>query len=257
MSEVKLLLGDCLELMKDIPDGSIDAVITDPPYNVGKDYGKNGDNRQDYKKWCSLWIEECFRTTKDTGIVCIKNITRNLPVMFCEMDKHGTIINQIIWRNVSANHSKKSFWNAYESILVYSKTNEYVFNTYIETQEVSKPSWSKKRRERQKNQMRDIWDDIKNVYSGSVNHPEVIHADDGSKRKAHPCQQPIGLSARIIRFFTNDGDTILDLFTGSGTTGVACVQTGRNFIGMEIEPKYFEIAKKRIHDAQQQMRLPI
>jgi site-specific DNA-methyltransferase (adenine-specific) len=71
----------------------------------------------------------------------------------------------------------------------------------------------------------------------------------------HPAQKPEKLMTKLIMLFSNEGDTILDPFMGSGTTGVACVQTGRNFIGCEIDPGYFKIAEKRIHDAQQQMRL--
>lgn len=235
--------------------GSVDAVITDPPYNIGKKYGSGIDNREDYRSWCSDWIYECFRVVSPCGIVALKNISRHIPLMFAEMEKHGTLINQVIWRNVSANHNKRSFWNAYESILIYSKSSDYVFNTYAQTQEVSKPSWSKERRARQKNQLRDIWDDIKNVYSGSVRHPEVILAGDGSYKKAHPCQQPTDLPKRLIVFFTNDGATVLDPFLGSGTTGVACVQTRRNFIGIEIDEEYYHIAKKRIAEAQQQPSL--
>ena len=73
----------------------------------------------------------------------------------------------------------------------------------------------------------------------------------------HPSQKPIQLMRMLVEKFTNPGDTILDPFMGSGTTGVACVQTGRNFIGIEIEPKYFEIAEKRIAEAQLQMRMPV
>jgi DNA modification methylase len=73
----------------------------------------------------------------------------------------------------------------------------------------------------------------------------------------HPCPKPLKFVKWLIKKGSKEGDTILDPFMGSGTTGVACVQTGRNFIGCEIDPGYFKIAEKRIHDAQQQMRLPI
>jgi len=257
LGDITLYRGDCLEVIQTLESESVDAVIADPPYNVGKDYGETLDRRKDYREWCEKWITQSFRVTRDIGIVSVKNIVRNLPIMFAEMDKHGDLINQVIWRNVSANHNKRSFWNAYESILIYSADEFYTFNTYAQTQEVSKPSWSKERRERQKNQMRDIWDDIKNVYSGSVNHPEVIHADDGTMKKAHPCQQPIDLPKRIIEFFTKEDYIVLDPFMGSGTTGVACVQTGRRFIGIEIDQKYFDIAVKRIEKAQLQIRMEL
>ena len=77
------------------------------------------------------------------------------------------------------------------------------------------------------------------------------------KKRVHPTQKPIELMVKIIEDFTHKGDTILDPFMGSGTTGVACVQTGRNFVGIEIDPTYYAIAEKRIKDAQMQMRLPL
>ena len=75
--------------------------------------------------------------------------------------------------------------------------------------------------------------------------------------KVHPAEKPIGLMKQILENYTNEGDTILDPFMGSGTTGVACVQTGRNFIGIEIDPEYFAIAEKRIKEAQMQLRLEL
>ena len=77
------------------------------------------------------------------------------------------------------------------------------------------------------------------------------------EERYHPTQKPLSLMVWVIENYTSPGDTVLDCFMGSGTTGVACVQTGRNFIGIELDPKYFAIAEKRIHDAQQQMRLPL
>ena len=85
----------------------------------------------------------------------------------------------------------------------------------------------------------------------------LLQAGEKGLPKFHPMQKPIALMKYLIERFTQPNDTILDPFMGSGTTGVACVQTGRNFIGIEIEPKYFEIAEKRIAEAQLQMRMPI
>lgn len=242
---VELHLGDCLEIMKAMPDESVDLVLTDPPFNVGKRYGTS-DNRKDYPSWCADWIAECFRITKKTGVISIKNIVRNLPLMFLEMGKHGSLINQVIWRNTSANHSKGGFWNDYESILIYSKSSSFTFNTYAQTQPMRKPSWNKDRRSREKGQMRDIWDDITRVYTGSVVHPEAVLMGDGTKKKLHPCQQPIDLSVRQILFLSNAGDTILDPFMGIGTTGVACVKNSRGFVGIEINERYFLEAQDRI-----------
>ena len=90
-----------------------------------------------------------------------------------------------------------------------------------------------------------------------VMHGGVVNADGLSGDRVHPTQKPMVLMRRILLDYTNEGDTILDPFMGSGTTGVACVQTGRNFIGIEIDRTYFEIAKKRIEQAQLQIRMPI
>jgi len=79
----------------------------------------------------------------------------------------------------------------------------------------------------------------------------------GNEKRYHPTQKPFGVMKWIVENYTNPGDTILDPFMGSGTTGIACIQTGRNFIGIEIDPKYYEIAENRIAEAQLQMRMPI
>ena len=90
------------------------------------------------------------------------------------------------------------------------------------------------------------WSQMIGVYDDRLIYPPV-----------HPFEKPVSLIERLLRIYTNPGGLVLDPFMGSGTTGVACVQTGRNFIGIEIDPKYFAIAEKRIRDAQQQLRLPL
>ena len=195
MSEVKLLLGDCLELMKDIPNGSIDAVITDPPY---PDYYAN-----EYKY-------------KD-----------GLLDFLMELDCR----QMIFWT------AKVDFPLDYTAVHIWDKW-------------IGCGSMYERIFERNGGKAYKIF---KYVVIGNEYRCKIA----GDIHTGHPSQKPIKLTKRLINDFTKENDTILDPFMGSGTTGVACVQTGRNFIGMEIEPKYFEIAKKRIHDAQQQMRLPI
>ena len=117
------------------------------------------------------------------------------------------------------------------------------------------PRWGKWSTE-PKGQLLDYWSDIPPVYAGSIRHKEAI-MQPGTNKKAHPTQMPVGLATRAIVFSSDTDDTILDPFMGSGTTGVACVQTGRNFIGIEIDRNYYEIAEKRIKEAQMQLRLGI
>lgn len=201
MNEVKLILGDCLEVMKTIPDKSVDAVITDPPYGLDDKWtGGTWFTKGVYKdgvKWDHK-IDNDFilELTKYNPCVIFGGNYYELPPSRC----------WLMWDKPNAVPTMAQFELAWTNI--------------------DKPS---------------------NKYLHSVN---------GWKRE-HPTEKPESLMRWVIENYTSKTDTILDPFMGSGTTGVACVQTGRNFIGIEIDPKYFAIAEKRIKDAQQQMRLPI
>lgn len=232
--------------LSNIPDNSVDLVFADPPFNVGKKYGgkASNDRRDDYYEWCAAWIAECFRVLKPTGSMYLMTISRHVFKMGCEMEKHGAFVSKVEWRNVSASQSKRGFWSSTQSVLVFGKTNDYKFNTYAQTR-TGIVAWSAKRREKAKGQLLDYWDDIPFVYSGSIRHPEAI-LEPGTKRKMHPAQMPIALASRCILFSTDEGDVVLDIFNGSGTTGVAAMKSKRKFIGIEKEPKYFEMAKERI-----------
>ena len=204
--DYKLYLGDCLEIMKSIPDKSIDAVITDPPYNVGLSYNTHDDSMSNYLSWCSNWYTELNRVSDCIFISCgIVNLET-----WAKIAKPKWVL---AWLKEGAmGRSPFGFCN-WEPILFYGKS--------------------------QTNKKTDVF-----------KAPIIVRDDTGN----HPCPKPIKWASGLISY-TNDKSTILDPFMGSGTTGVACIQTGRNFIGCEIDPGYFKIAEKRIHDAQQQMRL--
>ena len=209
---VTLYLGDCLEVMKSIPDKSIDAVITDPPYNLGIDYGKlTNDTRTDYSEWCNKWFTELERVCR--GTIAISCGVVNLGLW----NKIKEPLWTLCWHKpFSVSHGAFGFSN-WEPVIIYGKTGK---------------------NERQS----DYFD-------------ATFVKDDSTK--GHPCPKPVKWGIGLSKIVSKKGFTILDPFMGSGTTGVACVQTGRNFIGIEIDEGYFKIAEKRIHDAQQQMRLPI
>jgi DNA modification methylase len=236
--------ADCREVLPHLT--GVDCVVTDPPFNVGKKYGDGHNDRKDnYREWCAEWIAECFRLLKPTGTVYVMTIARHLEWKMPLMAKHGVFVSLIPWKNVTASHDKRRYWNAYQPIMCYGKTEAYKFNTYAQVRELPKPSWQDARAERQKGQLLDWWDDIPLVYAGSVVHPEAI-LNPGTCEKAHPCQMPTGIATRAILFSSDARDTILDPFMGSGTTGVACVRLGRRFIGIEIHEPYCKIAVERI-----------
>jgi adenine-specific DNA-methyltransferase len=255
-----LHLGDCLEIMRGMDAGSVDLVFADPPFNVGKKYGSDngsGDKRTDYYQWCDLWITECFRVLRDTGTFYLMTLDQHLEKKFPMMGSHGVFINLVKWRNVSANHGKKQYWNISQPILVYGKTEDYKFNTYAQVRrpDQARDIWGKARSERAKRRLFDYWDDIPLVYAGSVVHPEAI-LEPGTNRKLHPCQMPIALPERALLFSTDMGDTILDPFGGLFSTGMACQKHNRNFIGIEKNKRYFETGQNRIENAAAQPLLP-
>jgi adenine-specific DNA-methyltransferase len=247
--------GDCLKIMKGLPSESVDMVFADPPFNIGKKYGgkSNTDSRSDYYEWCASWIAEGFRLLKPTGTFYLMTIPRHVFRMGIEMEKHGVFINKVEWRNVSALHNKRGFWSSTQPIIVFGKTDKYKFNTYAQRRKITQLRWGCYSSKPQ-GQLLDYWDDIPFVYAGAIAHPEAILVP-GTHKKVHPTQMPINLAVRCILFSTDVGDTVLDPFSGSGTTGVACIKLDRCFIGIEREGEYVELSRKRWAKAHQQPSL--
>lgn len=259
LGDCTLYRGDCLEVLPTLTTGIVNVVFADPPFNVGKNYRSTKDNMssEEYKAWCDCWISWCFNAIQRLGTFYLMTLDRHLEWLLPIMARNGIYINIVHWRNVAANHTKRQFWISTQPIVVYGKTDEYLFNTYGQTRKIKNENlrWGGYSTG-PKGQLLDYWDDIPFVYAGSISHPEAIIKAD-SNEKEHPAQMPIGLPKRATLFSTNIGDTVLDPFMGIGTTGVACVQTGRKFIGIEIDPHYFNIAVKRIKEAQLQIRMEI
>ena len=230
--KVELHLGDCLEIMRSMPDKSVDAVITDPPYGTNDGAGKvirRGNTDTDFsvldwdKDLPTDYIKELSRIMKDDTWGAI--FTDNIAI--------GEIWQTLINNGLSPRNT--FYWVKYNK----APTPRANFKSCIETAVV----FTKGRTT------------IK--WNGGGNQANYIEMPFVSGKDAglHPTQKPVKLMKHFIELFTKEGDTILDPFMGSGTTGVACVQTGRNFIGCEIDPTYFAIAEKRIAEAQLQERL--
>jgi len=207
--DVELYLGDCLEVMKDIPDGSVDAVITDPPYGNETQYESYVDTKDNLIKLIDGFMPIVFRVTNRALITCgVANIQRYPQVDWI-----------LSWTTAAGTGSSKWGFCCWQPILAYGKD----------------PFLS----------------------SGKGRRPDTFVFGKPSDKFMHPCPKPIEVMKWIIERGTFEGDTILDPFMGSGTTGVACVQTGRRFIGIELNKEYFEIAKNRIAEAQLQTRMEI
>jgi len=210
---VQLHLGDCLEVMRSMPDKSVDAVITDPPYGMKLDTDYSGIDNGRGKKYQKI----------------IGDFERFDPSPFLKIGNR-----HIFWGAQYFCHSlpETGGW------LVFNKRGN------------GKPS------EICFGDCELAWCDVMQSVRMYSEQWHGYYRTEKAGGGLHPTQKPVGLMKWCIEKFTHEGDTILDPFMGSGTTGVACVQTGRNFIGIEIDPTYFAIAERRIKEAQMQPRLP-
>lgn len=254
-----VICGDCLEILKKMPASSVDLVFADPPFNVGKAYQ---DKRGNYYQWCDEWIGLCFRALKPTGSFYLMTINKHLGHMMQSMDIRGVFIDQIIWDTSSPLGGDRRFALNYQPILIYGKTDNYIFNpkaqmlkrTIVVTRKVAKAKPHLV--EGYMGRMGNIWSDIGFINGGCMARKEAVLADD-SKKKAHPCQMPIALAERAILFSTNECEVVLDPFMGSGSTALAAIRTDRRYIGIELEQRFVDIANERIRAEQLQLKLDL
>ncbi len=231
---IELYLGDCLEYMKSMSDKSVDAIITDPPYGFGLYKTDIAINSSVYSKWI-----------KDYKTVSLFGYPEEMVQICIEIGRKPDE-----WITWSASNKLGGFGK------YLPRTTEVIaiWGNIPNPRLVKRPraidAWGRRLAAKRglsikKAQERDIWFDSKPGVS--INH----HLQN------HPNEKPLSLMIKLIIMLTNSGDTVFDPFMGSGTTGVASVQLGRNFIGCEIDPGYFAIAEKRIKQAQQQILLPL
>ena len=218
---MKIILGDCIKEMRKLPENSVDLIVTDPPYNIGINYGKNKDklSQDDYIKWCIKWIKQCERVLKRNGSLYIINKQESNARVMCEINRQTKLIFKrwLIWfcpTNIGC--SPKNWTPATRAILFYVKGNRYKFNL----------------------KEGEVIDDVINF--------NLVKNTSKEKVPGFPNQIPEKLIKLLVELSSNKGDIVLDPFFGIGTTGVVCKRLNRNFIGIEINPKYVKIAKKRL-----------
>ena len=234
--------GDCLELLKEIPDGSVDMVLCDPPYGTTA------------CKWDSvipfepMW-EQLNRIIKPNGAILLFGSEPFSSAL--RMSNIKNFKYDWIWeKEQGANFMlcKYQPYKVHEIISVFSKATHNYFPQMTD----GKPYVSGK------GTSGDITGNVPKVQTKNdgKRYPRSIQKFCTEKSKSkHPTQKPVALLEYLIRTYTNEGETVLDFTMGSGSTGVACVNTGRKFIGMELDPGYFETAKRRIEEAQAQASL--
>ena len=240
----KLIQGDCLEIMKDIPDKSVDLILCDLPY------GTTACSWDEIIPFDKLW-EQYERIIKDNGAIILtasQPFTSKLVVSNIKMFKY-----EWIWEKQKASNFMSFKYQPakyHENIVVFCKgTPKYNPQKWIIEED---------KRDKRKTINNPITNKdgihggiirLRNTDDGTRYPKSIIKIDKSINNNTHPTQKPVALMEYLIKTYTNEGDLVLDNCMGSGTTGVACKNLNRNFIGIELDEKYFNIAKQRINDA--------
>lgn len=238
---IELKQGNCLELMKEIKDKSIDMILCDLPYGTTN---CKWDSIIDLSK---LW-EQYTRIIKDNGVIVLTAQTPFDKVLGCSNLK--LLKYEWIWEKTNATghlNSKKMPMKAHENVLVFYK-NIPTYNPIKTIGHIRKVSTAEHKRNSKKG---EVYNNYKNVtYDSTERYPRsvIIFPKDVQTTKLHPTQKPIALFEYLIKTYTNENNLVLDNCAGSGTTGIACLNLNRNCILMEKESKYCEIIKKRLQD---------
>ena len=240
MNSIKLLCGDCLELMNDIEDKSIDCIICDLPYGTQKANGCKWDIIIPFDK---LW-EQYNRIIKDNGAIVLfgsEPFSSALRMSNIKNFKYDWIWNKKLAGNGIL--AKKQPLKIHEIVSV--------FNSGIYIPQMTKGRYRKKMTGGIKESEITGGNSVVDEYSNDLYYPKtILEYGTGNMRKGrlHPTQKPVALLEYLIKTYTNENEIVLDNCMGSGSTGVACVNTNRRFIGMEKDEKYFNIAKERIEN---------
>ena len=214
----KITQGDCIELLQNIPDNSVDMTFADPPFNLQKKYTSYLDNREfnEYLDWCEKWISEMVRITKPTGSIFVHNIPKWLTFYVTYLNKHAYFKHWISWDAPTAPMGK-SLQPAHYGILFYTKEPKgaKIYELRHPHKRDRKQGYLLKDYGGKKDGLHpfgplvsDVWTDIHRI-------------KHNGKRDQHPCQLPVHLLDRLVLMVTDENDIILDPFSGTGTTAIS------------------------------------
>jgi site-specific DNA-methyltransferase (adenine-specific) len=238
----KVVEGDCMEIMKRIPKNSVDVTFADPPFNLEKKYANYHDKHEaeEYLSWCEKWLREMVRITKPTGSIFVHNIPKWLIYFGSYLNKVAIFRHWIAWDAMGPPLGKTLLPNHY-GILYYVKSEKFKFyDIRMLHRRCRSCHWVLQDYGGKKSQMHrfgplisDVWTDIHRI-----RHKK--------RRDEHPCQLPIHLLERLLFMSSDEEDIVFDPFIGTGTTAIAAKKLGRKFIGIDIDPKYVEIANRKL-----------
>lgn len=236
MLNIDLRCGDAVELFKGIKSSSVDVVVADPPYNLGKNYGNNHDLKgfDEYIDFTKSWLSEAKRVLKPTGTIYVFMGVRFISYLYDIMDRDlGLFFNSwIVWHYTQGLGKTRGFSPRHDDILMFTKSKDFIFN--LDNIRVPQKYY------RARNNMRganpgDVW---------KFSHIHYCNPN----RQNHPTQKSEGIIERMIMASSNEGDLVLDPFSGSGTTLRVCQQLNRNAVGFELNPEYIDMTNIRLNE---------
>jgi len=237
----QIICGDCIEKLKELPTESVELIVTDPPFNIGKKYGNYSDNlkKEQYIDWCKEWLTECIRILKEGGALYLFNYPENNAYLMPFLDQNLTFKRWMTWHYpCNTGMSPTNYTRSQHSILFYIKGKKPLcFNKRDIAVPYKNPTDKR------------IKELIKNGSPGRTPY-DVFHfhiVKNVSKDKTpHPCQIPKNLVKIFVKASSKQGDTVLDPFGGSFTTAAASKELGRNSISIELSLEYCKIGKERL-----------
>ena len=246
---INLIKGDCLERMKEIESGSVDMILTDPPY------GTTACKWDNVIPLEPMW-EQLNRVTKPNGAIVLfgcEPFSSTLRISNIKNYKYDWKWNKI--KSTGHLNAKRQPLRRYEDIIAFYRKQ----CTYIpQMEDMGRVRVDKPRDKVYKGDGNQVYGTLKatgGVYTDFYPTQEIKVSNASQKGKVHPTQKPVSLMEYLIKTYTNEGETVLDFTMGSGTTGVACKNLNRSFIGIEMDDKYFEIARERIEAAEKEPSL--
>jgi DNA modification methylase len=220
--KMTLVQGDCLKVLPTIPSESVDLVLTDPPYNLGK-FENDNLQEEEFKNFSLRWLNECYRILKKNKPLFFTFWSDGMYEMYNIIKKtQFNFVQTLIWYypNIVGYKGKPLYIRSFDPIFVLSKDKPRKLNLIKGQSSI------------------DCWNILK------IPKPQSNFKED---KLLHPTQKPVALFKKIIMENSNESDIILDPFLGSGTTMIACRNLKRSCIGIEINPEYIEITKKRLN----------
>lgn len=235
MIEQKIIPGDALDTMPQLPCESFDLIIADPPYNIGKDYGNNHDEKSfdEYLHFSRSWLNEAYRLLKPTGTIYVFMGFRFISYLYDILHRElGMLFNSwIVWHYTQGMGKTRGFSPRHDDILMFTKSRKFIFN--LDNIRVPQKYY------RERNNMRganpgDVWE---------FSHVHYCHGN----RQNHPTQKPEGVMERMVLASSNEESFVLDPFVGSGTTLRVCQQLDRYGVGIELNPEYVDMTESRLN----------